>query len=59
MGIKRSTIEGLCAVAWMVLACVSWLTGREFMVGAVCLLLGLTYRVLIQVKKLAERGRGE
>ena len=57
MGIKGSTIDGLCAVVWMVLACVSWLTGREFMVGAICLLLGLTHRVLIQIEKLAERGR--
>lgn len=56
MCVKGSTIDGILAIVWMALSVVSWLAGLGFVVGAVCLILGLLYRILSRIEKSKERG---
>lgn len=55
MCIKGSTIDEILGLVWMVISVVSWLAGMGFVVGAVCLILGLCYRIVSHLEKLAER----
>lgn len=57
MCVKGSTIDGILALVWMVLSVVSWLAGLGFVVGAVCLILSLCYRIVSHLEKRAERGQ--
>ena len=57
MCIKGSTIDEILGLVWMMLSVVSWLTGKGFVFGAVCLILGLCYRIVSHLEKLKERGQ--
>ena len=57
MEIKESTINSLFSNVCMVLSLVSGLMGREFAVGATCLIVGVLYRILSSIEELKERGR--